>query len=204
MLKTGILFLFIFKKRLNLIKFYRFIFFDCSSPGSTHDSVAFGKTKLFPIVESGLLQSHWIACDSAYPLIGSLMKPFEGRARDDPWEDSYNYHLSNLRITIEDTFGIFVQMWRIFWGPLECTPLMAIHLICAITQLHNFIIDVDGFERCKRILKDEEKHLFKPWWQDKIAVGEPFSTETQGDYGTLLRQRLVQMCEECNVMRPSL
>ena len=61
----------------------RFLLFDASCPGSTHDSVAFANTPLFTFLRQGLPENHWIACDSAYPLVGSLIKPFPGRTRVD-------------------------------------------------------------------------------------------------------------------------
>ena len=36
------------------------------------------------------------------------------------WEDSFNYHLSSLHISIENTFGIFIQRWGILWRALCC------------------------------------------------------------------------------------
>ena len=74
----------------------RFLLFDCQSPGSTHDSLAFSRTVEFDEIEKGLPGDHWIAADAAYPLVGCLVKPFPGKNRTNIYEDSYNYHLSSL------------------------------------------------------------------------------------------------------------
>ena len=73
---------------------YRFLMFDCSSPGGTHDSVAFEKTKHYHTISAGLPGSYWIAGDSAYALSGSLLKPYVKPKTI--WEDSYNIHHSQL------------------------------------------------------------------------------------------------------------
>ncbi len=73
---------------------YHFLLLDCSSPGSIHDSVAFAKTSLFPILEAGLPGGYWVAGDAAYPLTGSLMKPFLKPASI--WERAFNAYHSQL------------------------------------------------------------------------------------------------------------
>jgi hypothetical protein len=91
---------------------HRFTFFSANAPGSTHDSVAFSFSDLFEILAKGLPEGYFVAADNAYPLVGSLIKPFAGRKLG-VYEDSFNYYLSSLRVTIENAFGILVQRWGI-------------------------------------------------------------------------------------------
>ena len=92
---------------------YRFLSFDCSSPGSTHDAVAFAKTSLFPILEGGLPGNHWIAGDAAYPLSGSLMKPYPHPSTI--WERAYNTYHSQLCVKIENSFGTTLLISEFIW-----------------------------------------------------------------------------------------
>ena len=180
----------------------RFIYWDCSTPGSTHDSVALSLSPLFPFLSNGLLNQHWIAVDAAYPLVGSLIKPYPG-IRADPWENSFNNQLSNIRILSEDTFGIFVQRWRIFWGPLLMKPKTATKVICACVKLHNFIVDVDGVEKLRKILEDEQDHLFTPYFQDQCVDGVPLQYGSSPQYGESLRTHLCSEIERIGLTHPN-
>jgi hypothetical protein len=183
---------------------YRFIYFDCSSPGSTHDSVAFGRTSLFPHLVKGLPENYWIACDAAYPLVGSMMKPFPGKTRDNIWEDSYNFHLSSLRITIENSFGIFIQRWGIFWRCLRMDPVPATKIITTCVYLHNFIIDEEGGKNAKQLLQQQEHNYFT-FYQDDLFVESGNLREriaSLSGYGKDLRDSLVSSLSCLGLLRP--
>mmetsp|Transcript_12874 Transcript_12874/g.14522 ORF Transcript_12874/g.14522 Transcript_12874/m.14522 type:complete len:181 (+) Transcript_12874:104-646(+) len=82
--------------------------------------------------------------DAAYTLSEQLLIPFTGTQRHNVNNDSFNYHLSQLRIRVEMAFGRLVNKFRILNRKLECKTNKAnarISLACA--HLHNFIIDQD-------------------------------------------------------------
>ena len=176
----------------------RFLLFDCRSPGSTHDSVAFSRTSLFPKIQQGLPDDYWIAADAAYPLVGSLVKPFRGKVRTDQWEDSFNYHLSSLRVTIENSFGIFIQRWGIFWRSLQCDPDTATRIILACVFLHNFIIDIDGSEKSAELLERGKQHIYLTLYQDQLSTSNYSSLARN----RTLRQNLVGELERLMIRRP--
>ena len=57
------------------------------------------------------------------------------------YEDAYNFYLSQLRITIERAFGIFVRRWSILHAPLVVPLPKVAPLVNALIRLHNFCID---------------------------------------------------------------
>jgi len=177
---------------------YRFLLFDASYPGSKHDSVALANSPLFPFLRQGLPENHWIACDSAYPLVGSLIKPFPGRTRVDIWEDSFNYHLSNLQIVIENAFGIFIQRWGVFWRRFRGTPPYATCILHCCVQLHNFIIDVDGPEKAAQILSTGMEYQHFTFWQGELAE-QSFQPNGRG----ILRSVLVDHIKTLGIIRPN-
>jgi len=78
----------------------------------------------------------------AYALSNSLLVPIPGTlAYMGPWKDSYNFHLSQLRINIECAFGMLTRRWGIFWRRLECRFDKVAHVILCCMKLHNLCID---------------------------------------------------------------
>ena len=56
--------------------------------------------------------------------------------------DAYNFYLSQLRITIERAFGVFVHRWAILRAPLLCPIAKVPPLVESLIRLHNFCIDM--------------------------------------------------------------
>jgi hypothetical protein len=75
--------------------------------------------------------------DDAFVNSDTLLTPWSGRGLT-IFQDSFNYHLSSMRQTIERAFGMFIRRWGIFNRPLT----VALHKwgfiadVCA--RLHNF------------------------------------------------------------------
>ena len=58
----------------------------------------------------------------------------------EPHEDGYNYYLSQLRVTIECSFGVLVNRWSLLRRPL-CFKLERIGpLVMCLCRLHNYCI----------------------------------------------------------------
>ena len=74
--------------------------------------------------------------DATYPISEKLLTPYPGKGlpRD---QDSFNFHLSQLRVKIEQTFGILVATWGIWWRPLRVGFAGRTDLVVAISHLHN-------------------------------------------------------------------
>ncbi|KAL7485200.1 hypothetical protein ACHAW6_010793 [Cyclotella cf. meneghiniana] len=56
-------------------------------------------------------------------------------------DDAYNFYYSQVWITIEHMFGIFVHRWGILRRPLLISMLKVPPFIMALMGLHNFCID---------------------------------------------------------------
>jgi DDE superfamily endonuclease len=120
----------------------RFIMFSVKCPGSTNDCIAWELTKLFQevVVKKKLPPEYYFICDEAVPANEFVLSPFGGR-NIGTWCDSFNYHLSSMRQSIERAFGLLTRRWGIFWRPLQC-GYGQWHLIARVcAKLHNICID---------------------------------------------------------------
>ena len=68
--------------------------------------------------------------DNAYICSETLLTPSSGVEKEDPAKDAFNFYLSQLRIRIEQTFGLMTQKWRILRQPLQT------HLDKLLVKLH--------------------------------------------------------------------
>jgi hypothetical protein len=90
----------------------RFLFFGVMGPGSKSDQPAYELTGLAEIIEhlpSGL----FIAADAAYIVTEHILIPFIGSQRQARVKDAFNFFLSQLRIRVENAFGLLTTKWRI-------------------------------------------------------------------------------------------
>lgn len=142
---------------------YKFLFVSARHAGSTHDSTAFQSTKLAELLLSNTLpQWSAIAADDAYKNGSHILTPYSGR-RLTLLQDSFNYYLSSLRITVEQAFGILVTRFGIFWSPLRFDLAKDTLIILVACKIHNFIIDnsVGG------------RHSILPMAEENRVQGEP-------------------------------
>ena len=79
--------------------------------------------------------------DNAYTPSEHVLVPFSGADKTDPLKDTYNFHLSQVRIRIEMAFGRLVSKWRILKTPLCVKVRNATRIIYCCTRLHNFCIN---------------------------------------------------------------
>ena len=96
----------------------RFTFFDVAAPGKVSDQAATERTSFHQILDT-LPPFHYILGDAAYTLTNKVLISFTGSQRDVNENDSFNFHLSQLRIRIEMAFGRLVGKWRILRSPLQ-------------------------------------------------------------------------------------
>lgn len=123
----------------------QFIFFGVVSPGSTNDNISFGlATKLMKMIENLPLGRYFVA-DAAYPLSERLLIPFTGAHRhSNPYHDSFNFYLSQLRIRVEMAFGRLVNKFRILGSTIVGSLNRVSRILMACARLHNCIIRQDG------------------------------------------------------------
>lgn len=132
---------------------YRFCGMSCIAPGATNDWVAWHQSNLSAAVDR-LPQGYHILGDAAYPTHEKILTPYPGRDLP-PGHDSFNYHLSQLRIEVEQSFGILVSTWGILWKPLRVQFAGRADLIRALFRLHNFLRD----EQVTPVSREEESEL---------------------------------------------
>lgn len=70
-----------------------------------------------------------------------LLSLLGGAQKDNPFKDSYNFFLSQIRIRIEMTFGILCNKWRILQRPLQEKVKNAGKVFMCCARLHNYIIN---------------------------------------------------------------
>jgi hypothetical protein len=117
----------------------KFISVTCAHVGSTNDAVAFAGSSLKDLCSSQPYPYHWNG-DPAYTNTNQLMSPYEGKNLD-IWKESFNFFHSQVRITIERTFGIFIQRFGIFWKALQFDVSFIVEIVHCCCRLHNFCID---------------------------------------------------------------
>jgi hypothetical protein len=119
----------------------RFIGLSCNTAGSTSDYVAFRHANFY---------GHWPKLpapymylgDCAYPLSPYCITPFVGTVLPEE-QDVFNFYHSQLRITVERAFGIFVNVFGIFRSHLIYKIANCCDVIEACVRLHNMRINED-------------------------------------------------------------
>ena len=127
-------------------KHRRFRFGSVGCAGSTHDSQCFKLTNLSKLLHEGYLPwPYWIAADDAYMNSDFMITPFcfskKDTEEDRVRKDSFNFHHSNLRITVECAFGMLVRRFGFFWRKMECKLSRLALIVQACMCLHNVCID---------------------------------------------------------------
>jgi hypothetical protein len=114
----------------------RIIYYDISQAPTTHDSLAWGASKLGRRIMNGELpKPYFINADAAFSLSDSVITPSGGE------DDDFDFHQSSNRMPIECAFGILIKRWGLLWRPLTVRFDRRAPLIGACMRLHNFCID---------------------------------------------------------------
>lgn len=117
----------------------RFCSLSTISPGSTNDWVAWDRSCLKDAVAK-LPPGYHIIGDAAYPISDQLLTPYPGRNLL-PGPDSFNFHLSQQRVKIEQSYGVLVSQWGILWRRLAVQFSGRPDIITALFHLHNYLRD---------------------------------------------------------------
>jgi len=117
---------------------YQIIAASCRYAGSTNDSGAFNESNLYNICHEQPLPYHWVG-DGAYGLTNHMITPYGGRiASMSAPHETFNFLQSQVRIVIEQTFGILRGRFAIFQKPLRCKTEHVFDVVICCLKLHNF------------------------------------------------------------------
>ena len=176
---------------------YRFCGISAISPGSTNDWMAWTRSALSGAVNR-LPKGYYILGDAAYPISDRLITPYPGKQLPQG-EDSFNFHLSQLRVRIEQSFGILVSTWGILWRPLRIQFGGRTDVVYALFRLHNYLQD----EKVTPVHledEDEESGQRRPVLTKKKTLPDEWKTEApkpsrsgETPVRAALRQVLVQL-----------
>lgn len=88
---------------------------------------------------NGRLLPYVIIGDDAFPLEEHLMKPFPYNTNE-KIKQVFNYRLSHARQTIEHSFGILSNRFRVLQTTIHLRPEKVKQIVKACCALHNFLI----------------------------------------------------------------
>ena len=145
---------------------FRIRWFDMTWPGNSSDYMAWTTSDLFLELDKNpwdyIIRGMTLLGDSAYVISSFMSVPFKNNVTAD--KDAYNFYQSQLRITIEQTFGILVHRWAILRGPLSIPLIGVPPLMMTLCRLHNFCIDV------KDVIDNENRDEHKTDENDEIYL----------------------------------
>jgi hypothetical protein len=169
----------------------RFIFFAVAAPGSSSDIRALRQTSLLRYADS-LPTGRYFIGDCPYVPSEHMLTPFGGSQKAIPANDHYNFYLSQLRIKIEQAFGLMTTKWRRLRSPLQVRLKTAPTVCVAIARLHNYCIDHRQYSDSTSI--------------DEVVYGVgymPSERPTMSVQGvSTLRAKMVSFIADCELTRP--
>jgi hypothetical protein len=115
-----------------------FTHFSLNCPGSATDLLAYRKSRM-SVDFATLPMPVWFAGDNAYPDGDHLLTPFANAFQSSP-EDSFNFYLSQLRITMELAFGNMVTLFGISQSTIKHRVPFTVKIVQTCMRVHNFRI----------------------------------------------------------------
>ena len=122
----------------------RFLCICVAGPGKYNDLRAFDRCGKLKTWLHTLPPGYFVVADNAYPLSEKILVPFKGRQKEETYNSSYNFYLSQMRIRIEMAFGRITTKFRIMRSRMSCNLSTQSQIINAVCRLHIFVIDADG------------------------------------------------------------
>jgi DDE superfamily endonuclease len=133
----------------------RFIYVNIGAQGSANDAAVFNATSFAKkladprnplsipgdadIPGTNVKLPFMLVGDEAFPMKTYLMKPFNNRGMA-PSERIFNYRLSRCRRTIENSFGVLANRFRIYHHAVQLSPSKVTDFVLATCALHNMLI----------------------------------------------------------------
>jgi hypothetical protein len=118
----------------------RFLEVAIAAPGAANDCYAITAAKLDAKIES-LPEGMYVVADNAYCPSDRLLVPFSGQDKLQPRYDAFNFHLSQLRIKVEQAFGKLTNKFRILRRSMSIGLGNVRNLFLAMIRVHNFCIN---------------------------------------------------------------
>ncbi|VDC03502.1 unnamed protein product [Peniophora sp. CBMAI 1063] len=159
----------------------RIVDFSYGYVGSTHDSTAWQKTKIYAEHEDLLAEGEWIWGDSAYPIESWLVAPFKMPEARHPDKESFNTALSHLRIRNEHANALLKGRFGSLRGLRlnisdEKTHKFATYWIVCCVYLHNFFLECEQNER------EEDGEMMDPADDPFVEEGRSSSSEDENAF----------------------
>lgn len=138
---------------------YNFVYVDIGSYGRSSDSTVFSNSRLYhkmqnneldipngkPLVSNGKTEPLVLIGDEGFALSYNLLRPYARRNLCEK-KKVFNFRLSSARRSVECTFGILTNKWRVFHRPLNVSIDFAVDIVKACCILHNFVRQRDGYK----------------------------------------------------------
>jgi len=112
---------------------------------------------------SSISMPGFFIADAAFPLSTRIMKPYSGKNLTEK-QKIYNYRHSRGRNTIEGTFGIYANRFRVFRTAISMLPETATLITAASVALHNYIMYEEQKDGLKKY--SEEVELQSSQWSN--------------------------------------
>jgi hypothetical protein len=142
----------------------------------------------------------YIIGDNAYVPSDRLLTSFSGAEITSCNHDVYNFHISQLRIKIEQTFGIFVSRFRVF--ATECSMKLRNYarIISVAAILHNCVVN----ERLYTYSMGSSSHIDLYVDADEGVLNFLPSDTSSSIRGTsMLRDYILERITERGLARPA-
>uniref|UniRef100_A0A1B0GI57 Putative nuclease harbi1 rhagoletis zephyria n=1 Tax=Lutzomyia longipalpis TaxID=7200 RepID=A0A1B0GI57_LUTLO len=91
-----------------------------------------------PLPDSNIDFGHFLIGDNAFPLTENFLKPYGGRNLTDE-QIHFNESLSSARNTIETTFGMLANQFKVFRKEIKTAPEFATKIVQCCVALFNYI-----------------------------------------------------------------
>ena len=136
----------------------KFLFFSVCSPGSTNDNIAWEFSTVYRevIAKNKLPRNYYFIGDEGFVNTKNFLTPYPGQHLS-LYEDSFNFHLSRMRQSIEIAFGVMKNRWGIFWRPLQISYDRWKLVLLVTAALHNICINIgeQDIERNDEVVQSE-------------------------------------------------
>ena len=132
---------------------YKFIYIDVGCNGRISDGGVFSNSSLFdklekktipilcaePLPGRNMPVPYCLVGDDAFAMKSYLLKPYPYRDQPAP-NRIFNYRLSRARRTVENSFGILANRFRVLRKPMLLKPDTITDIVLSICVLHNYIL----------------------------------------------------------------
>ena len=125
-----------------------FTWLNISWPSATFDYMAWVTLELCYYLETTclLLDEKCIVGDNICVLKRYISVSLKGIVSQ--YDDAYSFHVSQLRIMIDHSFGVLVHWWKFLRRPLTCTISKVGLLAMCLCRLHKYYINAkDRYSR---------------------------------------------------------